>query len=457
MKRPSFPGRAGIALALVAVAITASGGDIRPNIVFFLADDMGWTDPSCFGNADVKTPNIDRLASEGLRFTQFYTASPICSPSRTGFTTGTFPARWQITSYLQTRAGNRACGQVNFLDPAAPSLARAFQAAGYATGHFGKWHMGGGRDVQNAPRFAAYGFDEHAGTWESPEPHPDITATQWIWSPKDKVKRWERTGFFVNKTLDFLGRHKEQPCYVNVWPDDVHTPWVPADDAPTGDTPENLRRVLIECDRQVGRLMSGLKELGLDARTMVLFASDNGPLPTFRGKRAAGLRGSKLSLYEGGIRSPLIVRWPGHVPAGQVDGQTVLGAVDFFPSLCALAGVTTPAGASFDGEELSGALLGRPAVRARPLFWEYGRNDTAFKYPAGRDRSPNIAVRSGQWKLLVNADGSRLELYNLAADAGEASNVAGEQPEIARQLKEQALAWRKSLPPPPDGAHAGRR
>jgi len=179
-------------------AIHASGE--RPNILFILSDDMGYGDVGCYGGKFAPTPNLDRLAREGIRFTQYYSPSPICSPSRTGTTTGSFPARWNLTSFLQTRAGNRACEQADFLDPTAPSIARVLKAAGYATGHFGKWHMGGGRDVTNAPPFAAYGFDEHAGTWESPEPHPDITSTNWIWSPNDKVKRWDRTAFFVDKT-----------------------------------------------------------------------------------------------------------------------------------------------------------------------------------------------------------------------------------------------------------------
>src|SRR5580704_6619309 len=199
----------------------------RPNIIFLLTDDMGYGDVGCYGGNFVPTPNIDQLAKDGTKFTQFYVAAPVCSPSRVGYLTGMFPGRWRITNYLQTRAGNRASEQVDFLDTNAPSIGRVMKAAGYATGHFGKWHMGGGRDVTNAPPFSAYGFDEHAGTWESPEPDPNITATNWIWSPFDNVKRWNRTAYFVDKTLDFLSRHKGQPCYVDLWPDDVHTPWVP--------------------------------------------------------------------------------------------------------------------------------------------------------------------------------------------------------------------------------------
>ena len=430
-------------LGLGGAAVAASAPS-RPNIVFVLADDLGTGDLACYGGSIAPTPNLDRLAREGTRFNRYYSASPICSPSRCGLITGQFPARWQITSFLQTRAGNRACQQVDFLDPAAPSLPRALRLAGYATAHVGKWHLGGGRDVTDARKFADYGYDEGVGTYESPEPHPDITATNWIWSDKDKVKRWDRTAFFVEKAIDFLARHRSQPCFVNVWIDDPHTPWVPkgADRLPKGDTRERLARVLTEMDRQIGRLMDAVP-----ANTLLVFASDNGPLPTFQGTRTVGLRGSKLSLYEGGIRLPLLVRWPGKVPAGRVDDSTVLAAADMLPTLCAVAGARLPDGAAGDGEDLSAALLGTSAERTKPLLWEYGRNDESFKYPAGRDRSPNVAIQAGRWKLLINADGTGAELYDLATDAAETRNLAASNPDIAQRLAGRVHAWRKSLPP----------
>src|SRR5687767_7670540 len=281
------------ALVLILTSSISEGvaaDNPRPNIILILADDLGYGDLSCYGNKQLQTKILDRLADEGIRFTQYYSASPICSPSRCGLITGNYPGRWKITSFLQTRAGNRGCEQADFLDPVAPSLPRVLRAAGYATAHFGKWHMGGGRDVTDAPKFAAYGFDEHAGTWESPEPHPDITATNWIWAPEDKVKRWDRTAFFIDKTLDFLRRHKGRPAFVNVWLDDTHTPWVPDESTqasrPYRDAPEKLRKVIVEMDRQIGRLLDGLREQGVDQNTLVVFATDNGALPTFRGDRS---------------------------------------------------------------------------------------------------------------------------------------------------------------------------
>jgi arylsulfatase A-like enzyme len=438
----------GVLLLVVgAGAVMAAEGPARPNVVIVLEDDLGVGDLGCYGGTLVATPNIDRMGKEGTRFGQYYSAAPICSPSRAGLLTGAFPGRHRITSYLQSRAGNRGCEQDDYLDPSAATLPRALKGAGYATAHFGKWHLGGGRDVKDAPKFAAYGYDEHAGTYESPEPHPDITASNWIWSEKDKVKRWDRSAFFVDKTVEFLERNKERACFVNLWLDDPHTPWVPAEAAGKGDTRENLKGVMEEMDRQVGRLMEGIRKAGLDERTLVIFTSDNGALPTFGGARSGGYRGSKLSLYEGGIRMPLIARWPGRVMPGRVDEETVIAGVDWMPTLCALAGAKIPEGAAMDGEEMSGALLGKAVERKKALFWEYGRNEKFFGYPrqAGQ-RSPNVAMREGKWKLLVNSDGTGAELYDVVGDPSESGNVAGMNPGVAGAMKERALGWRRGLP-----------
>ena len=442
-----------LGVVAIAAGLALASDDARPNIVVVYADDMGYTDLGCYGGDLARTPNIDRMAREGVRLTRYYSASPICSPSRCGLLTGQFPARWRITSYLQTRAGNRACGQADFLDPAAPTLPRALRAAGYATAHVGKWHLGGGRDVQDAPKFAAYGYDAGFGTYESPEPHPDITATDWIWSAKDPVQRWDRSRWMVDKTLDFLKQHPDKPCFVNLRLDDVHTPWVPGAEDQELDhegkthakasTPERLHGVLVELDRQMGRLLDALRG---GRPTLVLFLSDNGPLPTFERRRSGGLRGSKMSLYEGGVRLPFIAWGPGIVPAGVANTATVLSAVDMLPTLCSLAGAPLPSGYRPDGQDMLPALRGERLRRSTPLLWEYGRNPKSFAYPQGEDRSPNVAILEGDWKLLVRDDGSGPELYDLSTDPEERYNRAEAHPDLARRLSDAALEWRRAMP-----------
>ncbi len=421
-----------------------------PHIIVVLADDLGVGDVGVYGGK-VPTPHLDAMAREGTRFTQFYVAAPICSPSRAGLITGQFPGRWHINSYLQTRKGNRACEQADFLATNAPALPRVLKAAGYATAHIGKWHLGGGRDVTNAPRFSAYGYDLGLGTYESPEPHPELTATNWIWSPRDKVKRWNRTEWMVDRTLEFIRTQGSKPCFVNMWLDDIHTPWIASrdvqdDTSMRGDTRANLRPVLTEMDRQIGRLLESLRREGIATNTLVLFLGDNGPLPTFQQSRTAGLRGSKLSLYEGGIRVPLIAWWPGHVPALRVDTNSVLSALDIAPTLAHLAGAT-PNSLMSDGENISAALSGRDFTRAKMLFWEYGRNTNAFAVPGiAQNRSPNVAVRDAQWKLLINSNGIGAELFDVVRDPNETQNRIGAEAGVSNRLARAAINWRRSLP-----------
>lgn len=448
--------RALICLAAITSLVAPVSADEKPpNVIVVLADDLGPGDLSCYGG-QTPTPHIDRMAQEGVRFARYYAAAPICSPSRCGLLTGQFPGRWRITSYLQTRAGNRDCEQVDFLDPRAPSLPRILKAVGYRTAHIGKWHLGGGRDVVDPPKFAEYGYDVGLGIWESPEPHADLTARDWIWSADDKVKRWQRTGWMVDRAVQFLADHADAPCFVNLWLDDPHTPWVPsADDqrlgkdgraSGKGNTPERLAKVLVETDRQVGRLLDALRGRQTNRPTLVLFLSDNGPLPAFHHRRTTGLRGSKLSLYEGGIHLPFIAWGPGVVPSGRTNDTSVLAAVDLLPTLCEMCGAKPPADYAADGEDLSSALTGGAPRRSKPLFWEYGRNDASFAYPAGADRSPNVAMLDGDWKLLVSAAGTGAELYNMATDPNETKNLAAEQPDIAQRMTMLAIDWRKSLP-----------
>ena len=416
----------------------------KPNVLIIYTDDMGVGDVSFLNSGWVQTPNIDRFASQGLIIDQYYSAAPVSSASRTGLTTGQFPLQWGINTYLSDRNMNRNCEQFDYLDASAPSMARVFKENGYATGHFGKWHMGGGRDVDDAPPITAYGFDEYVSTWESPDPDPLITGGNWIWQSSDSIKRWNRTAYFVDKTLDFLQRHKDQPCFVNLWPDDMHDPWVQGPEVEkkgkTHTSQPNFVAVLKEYDKQIGYLMKKLKEMGLEENTIVIFTSDNGPRPSFDQLRTNMLRGTKNSLYEGGIRMPFAIRWPKKIAPGQVDETTIVTALDLFPSLCKMAGISLPKDYVPCGEDMSKALMGHPQKRHKDMMWDFGRNN-AFWLPTGRDHSPHLAVRRGDWKLLMDSDGGRVELYNLAEDPQENINVAADNQEIVDDLSQVLLAW----------------
>ncbi|MEP7365929.1 MAG: sulfatase-like hydrolase/transferase, partial [Acidobacteriota bacterium] len=408
----------------------------RPNILFIYVDDLGFGDWGFTGNRDVPTPNVDKLATQGTFFSQFYVAAPVCSPSRVGATTGQYPARHLINTFLAARQSNREQNMRDWLDPKAPCVARTFQSAGYATGHFGKWHMGGGRDVGDAPLPQAYGFDESYTSFEGLGDRPLIEGDNLSeqsaklgrghidWMPKHKL-----TEVYVDKTIDFMRLNREKPFYIHLWPCDVHDAHQPRPDLlgkydkfAANPYVQKFYAVLDEFDRQLGRLFVELDKLGLADNTVVVLTGDNGPTAWPRYYKEgfeppgsqSNFRGRKWSLYEGGIRLPLVVRWPGKVPAGGRDASTILSGIDFHPTFAALAGVPTT-GLTFDGEDMSAAIKGKPAKRKRPLFFEYGRTPAYQRPGKEHDQSPNLAIRDGRWKFLMNDDGSRRELYDFNA------------------------------------------
>jgi len=418
----------------------------KPNIVILYTDDMGIGDLSCYNNGWVTTPNIDRLAANGLKFNHYYTASPVSSPSRVSLTTGMFPTEWGVNTFLHERAGNARCEQVDYLDASAPSMAESLKKVGYATAHIGKWHMGGGRDVDDAPQIPLYGFDEYVSTYESPDPDKLITASDWIWSKQDSIKRWDRTKYFVDKTLNFLSRHKGTPCFVNFWPDDMHDPWIPQkdffDDKKSWTSKSNFIAVLKEYDKQIGRLLDGLKQLGILDNTLIIFTSDNGALPTFEQIRTNGQRGSKVSLYEGGVRMPFIVSWPQKIKKARIDDKSILCSVDLFPSICSITGAKMPKGFDYSGEDMSKSLLGfKVQARHKDIMWDYGRNRFFGRPPQPYHQSPHLAIRRGDYKLLINSDKTSLELYNIQKDPNETVNIADKYPNLCREMSQKVINW----------------
>lgn len=456
------------ALCQMSFAATA---ERQPNLITIFIDDMGWSDLSCFGG---KTPtqHIDRLASEGIRFTQFYVNSPICSPSRVALTTGQYPQRWRITSYLNNRRSNKQRGMAQWLDPDAPVLARELKKAGYATGHFGKWHMGGQRDVTDAPLISAYGFDQSLTNFEgmgakllpltmrpNPAGGPPIEGRIWdkaeiLGAPVTWMQRSKITGGFVKAAIQFIDKaqNAEKPFFVNVWPDDVHTPLYP----PLAQWGDGSKRqlyagVLDAMDEQFAPLFDRIRnDPDLRDNTLILFCSDNGHEAGIGS--ADPLRGAKTWLYEGGIRSPLIVWGPGLIDnelAGSTNDDSIFSAIDLNRSLYTLAGITPPS--QLDGEDLSPTLVGKTKQsRSAPIFWRRPPDRPGFGHGYLED-NPDLAARAGRWKYLVNLDGSDPQLYDLRADPAESRNLVAERAEaehreVAARIDKALQTWNGQMP-----------
>lgn len=451
-------------VASVAVIAPASAAG-KPNIIFILADDMGFSDLSCYGG-ETPTPAIDRLAKEGIAFDRYYVNSPICSPSRTAFLTGQYPQRWRISSFLESRAANAKRGMAQWLDPKAPVLARELKAAGYATGHFGKWHMGGQRDVGEAPLITEYGFDRSLTNFEGLGPRVLPRLDAYDGKPAKEYDlgsaklgrgpiRWEDrsivTSVYVKEALDFIGQAQAdgKPFYLHLWPDDVHSPFFPPGvlrkDA--GDRKRALYQAVLQAmDQQLAALFERIRgDVALRDNTLIVLSSDNGPEPG--AGSADPLRGHKGALYEGGIREPLIVWGPGFIATGKAGTRNrgaVLSSIDLTRSFHAFTGMDVPVGIVPDGEDLIATLLGKTDHgRKAPLFW---RRPPDRPGPADHP-FPDLAALDGSWKCYTRYDGKVSSLYDLASDQSETKDVASKYPDIAERLKRKMLEWNAALPP----------
>ena len=417
----------------------------RPNIVFIFADDWGWGDLSCHGHPYVKTPNIDRLAREGTDFHRFTVASGVCSPSRTAVMTGHFPARYNINGHFAWVEQNARRNMPDWLNPAAPLLPRMLQQAGYLTGHFGKWHLANDM-IPDSPLPSEYGYDKYGAfncAGEQMPVHED-----------------------VNQAIAFIEEAGKQrkPFFINLWMHEPHTPfhvlpkyrWWFQD----LDEADNIyAATLAHADDRIGQLLDMLDQNGLTEKTLVVFSSDNGPARAARPTElelsydtatgagfgiaaskgiTGGRKGYKAALFEGGICVPCIARWPGTIPAGIVDNQTRISAVDILPTFCEFAGATMPEGYVPDGISQVTALCGKPTpVRKKSLFWKM-----SSPWPAPKSRQfhwGSYAVVDGPWKLIGNVDLSHVELYDITRDQKESINCAAEYPEVVGSLKTKIL------------------
>ena len=454
-----------LGIAFTSLAFLFSGScknnkaDVPPNIVFIFADDWGYGDLGCYGNKEVATPNLDRLASQGTRYTQFYVTSGVCSPSRTSVITGHFPARYRVHGHFAGNQVNVERGMPNWLDETLPVyLPRMLQEAGYITAHFGKWHLGGGglpNGDLSAPEPKVYGYDEtrvwngNGPSWKGDQLWP---TTRYM----DDDTLWAQSSskIAINETIDFLKRHRgEAPLFVNLWLKDPHTPLWPTDEQRKpykGLEPdkETYYAVLTDADYHIGRLMNALTEMGIDDKTLVIFSSDNGPAnypPARIAGSTAGLKGRKSDIFEGGVNVPFIVRWPGHVSAGKMDDQSVMSSVDLLPTFCELANMEIPDDYHPDGESFVSIFKNIVFKRTKPLFWEWH-----FAYTGSDPNRSNswasLAVRNGEWKLLADEKRERIELYNISNDRFESQNLAEAYNSKVKELLAMWDEWKRELP-----------
>ena len=418
-----------IALAGVSVGMGASPEAAqRPNIVFILADDLGPFDLGCYGQKNILTPNLDRMAAEGMRFTQCYAGAPVCAPSRCCLMTGLHTGHARVRSNSSRVGGVPPQGRVPLLHEDL-TVAEVLKSVGYTTGITGKWGLGepNTRGVPNRQ-----GFDEWFGFLN--QRHAHTYYPEYIWRNEHFEIVWGNMGGYENQwihddftrfALEFIKQHREGPFFLYLAYTVPHGRYEIPNDAPYSDRPwpDSAKRyaaMVTRLDADVGQLFTLLKKLGIDEQTIVFFCSDNGATYTDPPIRSAGpLRGKKGTLYEGGIRTPMIVRWPGRIAAGRVSDQ-VWAFWDFLPTAAELAGAPIPGG--IDGISIVPTLLGRPQRQHDFLYWEFPT------------RRYSQAVRQGVWKAVRKAWNGPIELYNLKDDPGERRNVAGKHPGIVAKM-----------------------
>lgn len=439
------------------VPVAGSGLQEEPNIIFVFLDDLGYGDLPLYGNSGVATPHIDKLAEEGLVFDQFYVNSPICSPSRVAVTTGQYPLRWNITSYLADSIRNINRGMDHHLDPKAPSLARIFQKEGYYTAHIGKWHLGGQRNVHGAPMITEFGFNtsltsfEGLGDrlgwifethqWDGSGRFPLSIQQENLGNGEVKwIKRYNETEIYVGRVLQEIeiAKSKDQPFYINLWTSDVHTP-IEAPPALRGDgsISSQYYGMITNLDKQLGRLFDYVRnDSKLKDNTLIVFTSDNGPSAKIGS--SGGLRGHKGNLYEGGIREPFIIWAPQKIKKsrkGKRNKNTVVLGMDLPPSLLSIAGIEIPKSVEFDGLDMKDVLLGESnRNREEAVMWV---RPPERKGPTVKD----LAIREGKWKLLVDIKGEKPVLFDIEENPGETIDLAEQYPERTAMLKRKVMDW----------------
>lgn len=442
---------------LFAVSVAAYSEGIcqitkKPNIVILLADDLGYADLSCYGSKEVKTPVLDKLAAEGMRFTDFYAASAVCSPSRAALMTGRFSVRAGVYSWIHP-------SQKMHLHRDEITIAEILKQAGYTTAHMGKWHLGYDLEDGSGPGPAPHhhGFDYWLGTGNNASPSHH--------NPDNFVRNGKAVGVMegyssqlvVDEAIAWLDENVEgsQPFFLNLWFHEPHAPVA----APPELTQRHSHTTLpayygsIEnMDAHIGRILEKLDAMKVTDNTIIIFMSDNG---SYRGKEGSNgeLRAGKTTLWEGGIRVPGIIRWPGHIKPGST-AKTPAGIVDILPTICEATGAAAPIDRRIDGVSLLPLFAGKPLVRNKPLYWLYS--------PA----RPAIVIREEDWCLIADpeldipkdnlfkeewiglvkeTELGNFRLYNVRQDPGQHHDVAAKNPKRLEAMKRKMIALHKEV------------
>jgi arylsulfatase A len=407
--------------------------DDRPNIILIMADDLGYGDVGCYGSGSIDTPNIDALAARGMRFTDYHSNGPVCSPTRAALLTGRYQQRCGIEEVVYAKGPARETG----MGLEEVTFAEVLKSRGYVTGLFGKWHLG--YRVEFNP--ARQGFDEFRGYVSGNvdyHSHIDGAGFDDWWRNLERVpERGYVTDLITQHGVDFIERHKERAFCLYLPHEAPHYPYQGRSDGPerlagggggkrrSGEQVAPAYKEMVEVmDEGIGRIVETVGRLGLARKTFIFFCSDNGA--TKQGSNGA-LNGFKGSLWEGGHRVPAVACWPGRIRAGSVTGQTVLG-MDLFATMVSLAGAQVPAGLKLDGEDLLPVLTGSGGLKARTLFWRY---------------RGQRAVRKGSWKLLVQGKDTRL--FNLKTDLGEKNDLADRRTDVVAELRAELAAWESQV------------
>ncbi len=439
---------------LLLLSASLAHADDRPNFVIIMVDDMGYAGVSCFGNPYFETPEIDRLAAEGMRLTDFHSSGTVCSPTRAGLLTGRYQQRAGIEAVIHPRDDHPE--HLKGLQKTEVTFAEMLQSAGYATTLLGKWHQG---YVHNSEDYHPqnHGFDEfvgyHSGNIDFVSHVGDHNEHDWWHGRKETREEGYVTDLINQYAIEFIERNKEGPFCLYIPHLAIHNPvqvrgdpvrrteeegwkrWKPAD---FDERIEKYRGMTLPIDEGVGQIREKLVSLGIDHKTLVLFFSDNGAAAYDFPSGSPDLRGNKGSVYEGGHKVPFIAWWPGKIKAGGEDDSPGI-TLDIMPTLLSFAGVERPADRPLDGIDLSPVLLSQQSLAERPLYWA----------SLGNGGSRAEAMRDGPWKLVVNHPKARkgsfeneqVELYRLDRDPSEKTDLAGAEPDQASTMLKQLKAW----------------